>query len=70
MIYNVWKQDPKNSNMPLIDAPWDLIGSVERDEEPEDVDWASAVKEATGRKLSLENDRGIWYMVLPEDRRP
>lgn len=67
MKYDVYRQCPEGSQYPLIDTPWEYVGSVERDSEPS---WASAVKEVTGRNMKSENDRFIWYMVLPEGRTP
>lgn len=70
MRYLVYRDKPKGSNVPLLGDKWECVGSVERDCEPRDVSWSSAVKEVTGRDAMTENDMGIWYMVLPEGSRP
>lgn len=70
MKYNVYRQCPEGGPFPLIDAPWEYVGSVERDCDPQDVSWSSAVKEVTGRSMTAENSRYVWYMVLPEGRKP
>lgn len=74
MRYTVYRQGPEEmstpSNYPLNDSPWTDVGSIESDRKPQDLSWPWAVKQATGENMEAENDRGVWYIVLPEGRTP
>lgn len=72
MKYNIYRDSPeqRQAPVPMNDDRWELVGSIESDSEPADMDWAKAVRETTGRNIHREADMGTWYMVLPEGRRP
>ena len=70
MKFNIYRDHHKGSPVPQLGDKWENVGTVERDSTDGRVSWADAVREATGKSMVHENDRGIWYKVLPEGRRP
>lgn len=71
MKYNVYRQGPDErsipSNVPLIDDPWKLMGSIEDERDESHVNWNEAVFKVTGKSIRREYDRGTFYKVLPAE---